>query len=273
MIGERGCLSPSMPPGFKPRAQDFPRRNRIISGISRAVLVVEAARRSGSLITARLAAEQGRDVFAVPGHPLDPRAEGTNQLIKDGATMATAAEDILRELAPAVRAARSRRAPPEPPPSPPPLPPATGPEHGADHADPRRGRARPGPGPRRRAVPGHRPAGARRSGGGARAVAGRPHRAPWRPARLAQGRRRPYRRPAELGFVTSYWPARAASRAAPLQRLPHRPRKSPRPGRRCTSNVSSRDLPRSRAWPAFASDPVMRTPAIPELHVRHRCPL
>lgn len=98
LIAAQGCLVGEMPPGFKPRAQDFPRRNRIISGIARAILVVEAARRSGSLITARMAAEQGRDVFAVPGNPLDPRAEGTNGLIKDGATMATSADDILREL-------------------------------------------------------------------------------------------------------------------------------------------------------------------------------
>lgn len=97
-IGARGCLISEQPVGFVPRAQDFPRRNRIISGMARAVLVVEAARRSGTLITARLANEQGRDVFAVPGHPLDPRAEGTNQLIKDGAGMATAPEDVLREL-------------------------------------------------------------------------------------------------------------------------------------------------------------------------------
>lgn len=97
-VGERGCLIAEQPLGFQPRAQDFPRRNRIISGIARAVVVIEAARRSGSLITARLAAEQGREVFAVPGHPLDPRAEGTNRLLKDGATMATGAEDVLTVL-------------------------------------------------------------------------------------------------------------------------------------------------------------------------------
>jgi len=67
-------------------SKDFPRRNRIISGVSLGVLIVEAARRSGKLVTARLAAEQGREVFAVPGHPLDPRAEGTNKLLKSGAT-------------------------------------------------------------------------------------------------------------------------------------------------------------------------------------------
>ncbi|MGE0628325.1 MAG: DNA-processing protein DprA, partial [Hyphomicrobiaceae bacterium] len=93
-----GCVIAEQPMGFQARAQDFPRRNRVISGVSRAIVVVEAARRSGSLITARLAGEQGREVFAVPGHPLDPRAEGTNQLIKDGATMATSADDVLRAL-------------------------------------------------------------------------------------------------------------------------------------------------------------------------------
>lgn len=98
-IGERGCLISEQPLGFQPRAQDFPRRNRIISGIARAVVVIEAARRSGTLITARTANEQGREVFAVPGHPLDPRAEGTNQLIKDGASMATSADDVLEAMA------------------------------------------------------------------------------------------------------------------------------------------------------------------------------
>jgi DNA processing protein len=97
-IGESGCLVTEMPVGFKPRAQDFPRRNRIIAGVARAVVVIEAARRSGTLITARLANEQGREVFAVPGHPLDPRAEGTNQLIKDGAGIATSPDDVLQAL-------------------------------------------------------------------------------------------------------------------------------------------------------------------------------
>lgn len=99
-IGERGCLISEMPPGFTPRAADFPRRNRIISGLSLGVLVIEAARRSGTLLTARLAGEQGRDVFAVPGHPLDPRAEGTNQLLKTGATLVTEARDVLETLEP-----------------------------------------------------------------------------------------------------------------------------------------------------------------------------
>jgi len=97
-IAEDGCLITEQPPGFQPRAQDFPRRNRIISGIALGVVVVEAARRSGTLITARTAGEQGRLVLAVPGHPLDPRSEGTNGLIRQGATMVTNAEDILEAL-------------------------------------------------------------------------------------------------------------------------------------------------------------------------------
>ncbi len=85
---------------MSPRGRDFPRRNRIISGAAIGVLVVEAASRSGSRITARFAADQGREVFAVPGHPLDPRAAGTNQLLKDGATLVTAAADIIETLRP-----------------------------------------------------------------------------------------------------------------------------------------------------------------------------
>jgi DNA processing protein len=104
-IGERGCLITENPPGFVPRAQDFPRRNRIISGISMGVLIVEAARRSGTLITARMAGEQGREVFVVPGHPLDPRAEGTNGLLKAGATLVTEPQDIISVLAPMLREA------------------------------------------------------------------------------------------------------------------------------------------------------------------------
>jgi DNA processing protein len=111
-IGEQGCLISENPPGFVPRAQDFPRRNRIISGIALGVLIVEAARRSGTLITARTAAEQGREVFAVPGHPLDPRAEGTNRLLKTGATMVTEPEDILNALAPLLRETPDRARPP-----------------------------------------------------------------------------------------------------------------------------------------------------------------
>jgi len=99
-IGEAGCLVTEQPPGFVPRGKDFPRRNRLISGLSLGVVVVEAARRSGTLVTARFAAEQGREVFALPGHPLDPRAEGTNQLLKAGATLVTQPQDILDALAP-----------------------------------------------------------------------------------------------------------------------------------------------------------------------------
>ena len=99
-IGERGLLVSERSPGFSPRGKDFPRRNRLISGISLGVVVVEAAERSGSLITARLAGEQGREVFAVPGSPLDPRSAGTNNLLKQGATLVTGTDDIVEALAP-----------------------------------------------------------------------------------------------------------------------------------------------------------------------------
>jgi len=95
-----GAAVSEMPLGWEPRARDFPRRNRLISGLSLGVVVVEAARRSGSLITARLALEQGREVFAVPGSPLDPRADGANSLLKQGATLVTEAEDVLSVLRP-----------------------------------------------------------------------------------------------------------------------------------------------------------------------------
>jgi DNA processing protein len=99
LLGNGVALS-EMPLGWEPRARDFPRRNRLISGLALGVVIVEAAKRSGSLITARLAAEQGREVFAVPGSPLDPRAEGTNGLIKQGATPVTEAADIISVVAP-----------------------------------------------------------------------------------------------------------------------------------------------------------------------------
>jgi DNA processing protein len=99
-IAGEGCLVSEQPPGFTPRGQDFPRRNRIVSGMSLGVVIVEAAARSGTLVTARFASEQGREVFAVPGHPLDPRAEGTNRLIKTGATLVTEPADILDALRP-----------------------------------------------------------------------------------------------------------------------------------------------------------------------------
>src|ERR1700712_1544532 len=97
---EHGGAISEMPLGHVPRARDFPRRNRLISGASLGVVVIEAAHRSGSLITARMAAEQGREVFAVPGSPLDPRAAGTNDLIKQGATLTTEAADVINAVAP-----------------------------------------------------------------------------------------------------------------------------------------------------------------------------
>jgi DNA processing protein len=99
-IADDGLLISEMPPGTEPRENSFPRRNRIISGMSRAVIIVEAALRSGSLITARLANEQGREVFAVPGSPFDPRAEGTNRLIADGAHLLTRSQEVLDILLP-----------------------------------------------------------------------------------------------------------------------------------------------------------------------------
>jgi DNA processing protein len=97
-IAERGCIVSESPPGYRAQARDFPRRNRLISGLSLGVVVVEAELRSGSLITARLAAEQGREVFAVPGSPLDARARGTNDLIRQGAALCEGAEDVIRTL-------------------------------------------------------------------------------------------------------------------------------------------------------------------------------
>ena len=98
-IGQNGLLISERSMGFRPQAKDFPRRNRLISGLSLGTLVVEAAIRSGSLITARFAGEQGRHVFAVPGHPLDPRASGTNKLIQEGAQLVCKPQDIIEALA------------------------------------------------------------------------------------------------------------------------------------------------------------------------------
>ena len=120
----RGLVLSEMPCGMQPQARHFPRRNRIISGLSLGVVVVEAAMRSGSLITARLAGEQGREVFAVPGSPLDPRCRGANDLIRKGAKLTESAEDVLSELSamrqgpagPALR--RHPGAPAEPAPAP-----------------------------------------------------------------------------------------------------------------------------------------------------------
>lgn len=97
-IAERGAIVSEMPLGYTARAGDFPRRNRLISGLSLGIVVVEAALRSGSLITARLAGEQSRDVFAVPGSPLDPRCRGCNQLIKESAQLVETADDITEVL-------------------------------------------------------------------------------------------------------------------------------------------------------------------------------
>jgi DNA processing protein len=97
-IAEHGIVISEMPVGTQPQARHFPRRNRLISGIARGVIVVEGALRSGSLITARFALEQGRDVFAVPGSPLDARARGGNDLLRQGAILTESAEDVLREI-------------------------------------------------------------------------------------------------------------------------------------------------------------------------------
>lgn len=114
---ETGAAISEMPIDWEPRARDFPRRNRLISGLSVGVVIVEAARRSGSLITARMAGEQGREVFAVPGSPLDPRAEGTNGLIKQGATVVTEAADVISALEPILgRDMPQSLEEPEPPP-------------------------------------------------------------------------------------------------------------------------------------------------------------
>lgn len=101
-IAAQGAAVSEMPLGWTPRGRDFPRRNRLIAGLVLGVVVVEAARRSGSLITARRALDYGREVFAVPGSPLDPRAEGTNDLLKQGATLVSSGQDVVAALAPMI---------------------------------------------------------------------------------------------------------------------------------------------------------------------------
>jgi DNA processing protein len=104
-LAKRGAIVAELPFGTEPQARHFPRRNRIISGMTLGVVVVEAAARSGSLITARFALEQGREVFAVPGSPLDPRARGCNELLRQGATLTESADDVLSQLGPQLQRA------------------------------------------------------------------------------------------------------------------------------------------------------------------------
>ena len=122
-ILENGALISEQPMGLRPQARHFPRRNRLISGLSEGLVVIEAASKSGSLITARNALDQGREVLAVPGHPFDARASGCNMLIRDGATLVRSGSDVLEALAPLSPQAEAPRepelsfhAPPPPPP-------------------------------------------------------------------------------------------------------------------------------------------------------------
>jgi len=131
-IAERGGLLAELPVGTVPQARHFPRRNRLISGAALGVVVIEAAERSGSLITARMAAEQGREVFAVPGSPLDPRCKGTNGLIRQGALLTEGAADVLEALRPLLGAGLGEA---QPPPAPTPAP---QPEDGFDDEASRR---------------------------------------------------------------------------------------------------------------------------------------
>lgn len=121
-IAAEGLLLSELPPGAEPQARHFPQRNRIIAGLARATLVVEAAARSGSLLTARMALDYGREVMAVPGHPMDARAAGCNMLIRDGATLIRGAEDVIE----AMGLAPLPRPDPKPDPAPPPKPAVTG---------------------------------------------------------------------------------------------------------------------------------------------------
>ncbi|MGB3278908.1 MAG: DNA-processing protein DprA [Pseudorhodobacter sp.] len=124
-IGARGCRISEQAMGLSPQARHFPLRNRLVSGLSRAVVVVEAAARSGSLITARNALDQGRDVLAVPGHPFDARAAGCNMLIRDGATLVRSSSDVIEAIGTGMPDMRQKTAQPDP--LPPPSPPLPGP--------------------------------------------------------------------------------------------------------------------------------------------------
>jgi DNA processing protein len=117
-ITRAGVVIAELPLRTAPLARHFPRRNRLISGLARGVVVVEAAERSGSLITASYALEQGREVFAVPGSPLDPRARGSNRLIREGATLTETAEDVLAVLTPIIGQTFEEPSPSTPPPHP-----------------------------------------------------------------------------------------------------------------------------------------------------------
>jgi DNA processing protein len=114
-IAARGARVAELPPGAEPQARHFPQRNRIVSGIALGVVVIEAAEGSGSLITARTAADQGREIMAIPGHPVDARAAGCNALIRDGATLVRNPADVIEALGPALAAARAARAAMAPP--------------------------------------------------------------------------------------------------------------------------------------------------------------
>jgi DNA processing protein len=120
-ILDTGLVVSERPPGFRAQARDFPRRNRLVSGIARGVIVVEAAIRSGSLITARNALDQGREVLAVPGHPLDPRSAGGNMLIRDGAILIRTGDDVAEALGPLPALAPPTASAPPPAPAPTPV--------------------------------------------------------------------------------------------------------------------------------------------------------
>jgi DNA processing protein len=133
-IADQGLILSEQPIGMQPQARHFPRSNRLISGLARAVVVIEAAVKSGSLLTARDAADQGREVMAVPGHPFDGRAAGCNQLLREGATLVRNAEDILQGLTPDPGEA------PLPPPAPEPAPVSSAPRAALPAPDELRGR-------------------------------------------------------------------------------------------------------------------------------------